>query len=274
MGFDHGLNIGQKVNNEQLADVFLCSTQGGMRRSHRTNSLVLISDHTKGLYEDRWDGKTFHYTGMGLIGDQGLNFQQNRTLADSQTNGIEVYLFEVFVEKEYVFMGQVELAGLPYQERQLDTEKNNRLVWVFPLHLVGGTLPYAVSAATLQKKKESQEKQARKLSNVELSRRAKQARKKSGERQTTSTTYDRDPYVSEYAKRRANGMCQLCEQPAPFSKNRIPYLETHHIDWLSKGGEDTVANTVALCPNCHRKMHSLNEPKDILKLKQMAENYI
>ncbi|WP_296863638.1 HNH endonuclease [Thermosyntropha sp.] len=28
-----------------------------------------------------------------------------------------------------------------------------------------------------------------------------------------------------------------------------------HIEWLSRGGTDTIDNTVALCPNCHRKMH-------------------
>ena len=26
-----------------------------MRRSHNTNSLVIISDHTKGYYVDEWD---------------------------------------------------------------------------------------------------------------------------------------------------------------------------------------------------------------------------
>jgi 5-methylcytosine-specific restriction protein A len=65
--------------------------------------------------------------------------------------------------------------------------------------------------------------------------------------------------VAELAKRRAQGICQLCDDPAPFvDKKGNPFLETHHIVWLSKDGEDTIENTVALCPNCHRKMHSLN----------------
>ncbi len=59
------------------------------------------------------------------------------------------------------------------------------------------------------------------------------------------------------------GFCQLCNQRAPFhNKEDIPFLETHHIIWLSKGGEDSVHNTVALCPNCHRKMHILNKKRD------------
>lgn len=79
----------------------------------------------------------------------------------------------------------------------------------------------------------------------------------------------RDPYIAEYAKRRANGMCQLCMKPAPFNKaNGNPYLESHHIIWLSEGGEDSIENTVALCPNCHRKMHIVNLPEDVQRLKE------
>jgi len=72
-------------------------------------------------------------------------------------------------------------------------------------------------------------------------------------------------------KRRANGFCQLCEEPAPFKdKKGEPFLESHHIVWLSKGGDDTIENTVALCPNCHRKMHSLNLKSDINHLEEKS----
>ena len=83
------------------------------------------------------------------------------------------------------------------------------------------------------------------------------------------TEYQRSPFVAEEAKRRANGICELCQQPAPFQKrNGEPYLEAHHIVWLAKGGADTVENTVALCPNCHKKMHSLNLQSDVNLLKE------
>ena len=32
-----------------------------------------------------------------------------------------------------------------------------------------------------------------------------------------------------------------------------PYLEVHHIKFLSDGGPDRAWNAVALCPNCHRR---------------------
>ena len=42
--------------------------------------------------------------------------------------------------------------------------------------------------------------------------------------------------------------------------------------WLSKGGSDSVDNTVALCPNCHRKMHIVDDPGDVARLKMVAQN--
>ena len=49
-------------------------------------------------------------------------------------------------------------------------------------------------------------------------------------------------------------------------KQNEPYLETHHIEWLCNGGADTIENTVALCPNCHKKMHVVDDPQDKAKL--------
>jgi len=56
--------------------------------------------------------------------------------------------------------------------------------------------------------------------------------------------------------------------PAPFNKkNGDPYLETYHVIWLAEGGDDSIENTVSLCPNCHRKMHVVNSKADRIYLK-------
>lgn len=82
--------------------------------------------------------------------------------------------------------------------------------------------------------------------------------------------FHRDPVIAAYIKKRANGKCQLCGQEAPFKdSNGEPYLECHHLVWLSKGGQDSVNNCVALCPNCHRKMHIINDLNDIDILKAL-----
>lgn len=87
----------------------------------------------------------------------------------------------------------------------------------------------------------------------------------------TTTQFVRNIYVAEYAKRIAKGKCDLCGKRAPFKdKYKKPYLEEHHVIWLSQGGTDTIDNTVALCPNCHRKMHVVANPNDVKKLMRIA----
>ncbi len=86
-----------------------------------------------------------------------------------------------------------------------------------------------------------------------------------------SHSFIRNRYISEYAKRRANGSCQLCGKPAPFlDKYGEPYLEAHHVIWLADGGTDSIDNVVALCPNCHRKMHICDDNEDVQKLLRVA----
>ena len=72
-----------------------------------------------------------------------------------------------------------------------------------------------------------------------------------------STAYRRNPDVIAETLIRANGCCAKCGNPAPFIRRSdgTPYLEVHHWIPLSEGGEDTVDNAGALCPNCHREMH-------------------
>lgn len=62
--------------------------------------------------------------------------------------------------------------------------------------------------------------------------------------------------VAEVLKR-ADGRCECCSNAAPFlrRKDGTPYLEVHHKIQLARGGEDTVDNAIALCPNCHRQQH-------------------
>lgn len=75
--------------------------------------------------------------------------------------------------------------------------------------------------------------------------------------QTQVTRYARSPHVVAERLSIADGICEKCENPAPFRRLRdnTPYLEVHHVKLLSQQGLDTVENTQALCPNCHSEVH-------------------
>ncbi|WP_228007834.1 HNH endonuclease [Kosakonia pseudosacchari] len=69
--------------------------------------------------------------------------------------------------------------------------------------------------------------------------------------------YSRSPDIVAIALLRAKGVCERCNKKAPFNRksDNTPYLEVHHVQSLSNGGADSLANVLALCPNCHRELH-------------------
>ena len=83
------------------------------------------------------------------------------------------------------------------------------------------------------------------------------APKKPAEVQVVSRAFRRNPDVIVEVLYRAAGKCELCNASAPFLRlsDGSPYLEVHHKVTLAAGGDDTVDNAYALCPNCHRREH-------------------
>lgn len=107
---------------------------------------------------------------------------------------------------------------------------------------------------------------------IELAKKCKENNVK--ERITTVKQYSRSIIVSEFARRMAKGICQLCGENAPFlNKEGEPFLEVHHIKELANGGSDSLDNVIALCPNCHRKIHILHDEEDIEFLTDLAQTY-
>ncbi len=126
------IKIGTTFTNAELIEKFGVSNSGGMRRSLKNNLLLLI--HKKdSVYQDRWQDDKLLYTGMGLKGDQDIDFGQNKTLAQSKTNGVTVLLFNSPKPNVYEYEGEVVLAGTPFYEKQHDEGNQARQVVMFPL---------------------------------------------------------------------------------------------------------------------------------------------
>lgn len=74
-------------------------------------------------------------------------------------------------------------------------------------------------------------------------------------RKRMSGSYVRDAKVREIVLKRANGICEECEQPGFLKLDGKRYLETHHVISLSEQGPDKPHNVIALCANDHRRAH-------------------
>ncbi|MGH8426008.1 MAG: HNH endonuclease [Pseudomonas fluorescens] len=115
----------------------------------------------------------------------------------------------------------------------------------------------AVPLDDVNSKFEALMSEAKLLSFTELERKSKVFPRQPKKIWVTTLAYQRNPYVVVRALQRANGVCENCDSIAPFFRKSdgTPYLEVHHKTPLAQGGDDTFENAIALCPNCHRRMH-------------------
>lgn len=277
--FDPGILIGDVLTEKDVHRIFECQTTFGIRMNKKNHAIVIVSDATsKNTYADTWVGDTLYYTGTdagAVNGNQTLYGPGNNNGALKAVwdapDETTIFLFEKYVTNECTYKGVVRLAKEPYTEpRKSNPEKT---VWKFPLQLV------AVDAEKLHNDRMITENRAALKSEEALRasifKRKNSNKEKPSRRKAITAVYDRDPEISAYVKVRAHGKCDLCQNAAPFMDvHGQPYLESHHIEWLSKGGKDIPENMVALCPNCHRKMHVLGLNKDIAALEQKAREYL
>jgi 5-methylcytosine-specific restriction endonuclease McrA len=89
----------------------------------------------------------------------------------------------------------------------------------------------------------------------------------------TIITYPRSNTLKNYVKRRSNCSCEMpnCNYIGFYKNNGEAYIEVHHVIPLAEGGEDSIDNTVALCPNCHRAIHYAVNKED---MKQILLDYL
>jgi 5-methylcytosine-specific restriction protein A len=118
------------------------------------------------------------------------------------------------------------------------------------------TVP-VVDSSYLQDELDENVAQSRQQTQAQRQARLKLAPKTPKKIQIVSAGYERNSDVIAEVLTRANGICEDCQQPAPFNRRKdgTPYLEVHHRIPLAENGEDTVENAAAFCPNCHRKAH-------------------
>lgn len=85
----------------------------------------------------------------------------------------------------------------------------------------------------------------------------------SSERQRTITRKvpERNRTLVERLQRMYDGRCQVCRWD-PVDEYGESLCEGHHIQWLSRGGDDALHNLMLVCPNHHRAIHRCDAPLD------------
>ncbi|WP_105430201.1 HNH endonuclease signature motif containing protein [Neorhizobium sp. T6_25] len=226
---------------------------GGQRQSGiitpASHNVIFIISGQRGLeygYDDRQhpDG-LIDYFGEGQRGDMTMT-GGNRAIADHLADGKTL----LFFEKEYparhiVFKDEMICQGW-HTKDALDRDGNMRKAIVFELRPLDSVVHVA------------DDKIAPVLDDLATLRaRAFSAAKPTVSAKTgTRTIYERSADVRDYVLARAKAVCEGCGSGAPFKRpNGTDYLEPHHIRRVSDGGPDDPRFVIALCPNCHRRVH-------------------
>lgn len=269
------LVINDIYNNNDLFMLFK-DFMSGIRSNREEKIIGCVTSH-EGIYEDEWlDERTLLYTGEGKKGDQTPSSSGNKDLIIAANNKEwRVFLFEKIKPNKYYYRGEVDVDPVIKQKQNvLDEEFKPRSVIQFTLTLKGDIAGLTYTEDDSLIIESNKKKTVDKLKPEIIHQIAKSKEEDSKCKYVNVKQYNRDQAVAKDTKNRANGICDLCDQPAPFETKEGPYLESHHLIWISKGGPDNIYNTVALCPNCHRRVHALEDKKDFNKLKNKIESYL
>lgn len=190
---------------------------------------------------------SLHYIGddEGYVNTKDMQYR----LSNHKSGG---YVFVRYYKREQYVL--VEVADLSLQIRIDQVEDITNLKNTF----IKQQVPNFVFNASRFEECFSDEVAKSMAMNTEQRRKLIQESDKYAKKVEMKTiVFKRSPHVIAERLEVAGDTCEGCGNDAPFTKKKDgkPYLEVHHIKPLSENGEDTLENTIALCPNCHRKAH-------------------
>ncbi|MES3092807.1 HNH endonuclease signature motif containing protein [Sphingomonas aerolata] len=239
------------VRRTEIHALFGGQQQGGISTPRAAPGIFIFTGHGAGLvgYKDRYetDG-SFRYTGQGQVGDMRM-VSGNSAIRDHAADGKDLLIFSQEKRGGLVrFEGLFSCAGWEV-ERQDGMDGLERDAIVF--HLVP-LRELEIEAGDVT------EAPAPAASLPQLRKRALAAAAPASGKQMSpaATVFVRSRDVRDYVLARADGVCEACDEAAPFmTANGRPYLEVHHIRRLSDGGPDDPRHVGGICPNCHRRAH-------------------
>jgi 5-methylcytosine-specific restriction protein A len=216
-------------------------------RGTDSNGIVIKATLSGGSYPNEWlqIDHTLKYYMKSKGGSAKRTYKENMAVIESRANNIKIYVFlRDTKQASFSYAGEFFFSGIGIDSDSIEWFKLQKAKSIqYDLNTINKQLRSALHEASL-------------LSNDKLQERLNNAPKKPLKIITSSTTFIRNPNVITKVLNRANGICECCNNQAPFKKrNGDWYLEVHHKIQLAHGGDDTDENAEALCPNYHREKH-------------------
>ena len=249
-----GFERGEIYQRSAIHDRFGGNRRTGICPSRRSNVVFCFNtgrrDELGYLNEYNEDG-SLSFFGRGLSGDQAMK-GDNEVLRRHASAGMDLLVFDAVGNGKVRFSGPFSYVR-HHHEQVPASDGTSRTVIVFDLVPLDDT---DLSEGDFDNLKDEDLANLRLLAETA----ANAPQENNAHKTTTREAKSRSRDVARYVLARADGICEGCNQPAPFTTpSGRPYLETHHIDRLSDGGPDHFSNLAAVCPTCHRRAHSAHD---------------
>lgn len=238
--------IGQLYERGLIHEEYSGQRQSGII-TPADHPVIFVITGSTGLrfgYADEWDDEgVFHYFGEGQIGDMKFS-AGNAAVRDHARREKELHLFERADRGYLRYVSEMLCGG--YQWRTApDKHGSPRKAIVFQL------VPAATAAAG------SYDGFASAADLTELAKAADADPTESADPgESRRRTYARSRALRNYVRARADGACEGCNKKAPFmAMDGSDYLEAHHTKRRSDSGPGDRRTVIALCPNCHSRVH-------------------
>jgi 5-methylcytosine-specific restriction protein A len=202
-----------------------------------------------GMYPNQWivPGQLLKYYLKSKNGVFNENFSANKAILENHNLPIATFVRDT-EGSPFTYFGQFHYHDIV---RDPDGAK------YFFLQLKAQMSEGAITSDYVQREFRSSVTQSAQSPRQERLARLAKAPKKAAVITVVSKAYRRNPDVVAEVLFRAADRCERCDRGAPFLRKSdgTGYLEVHHKVQLANGGDDTVENALALCPNCHRELH-------------------
>lgn len=211
--------------------------------------VIIKATLSGGKYANAWlePGKRLKYYFKSIKGAFGEHFQANAAILKNRHIPVLTFARQSDGD-EFVFQGVFSYAN---HHTESDGAK-----W-FELAKIDQPADVLVDEKHLQQELTEQVEASLKTSPELRRQRLATANKKPAQVAVVTKAFVRNPDVVAEVLLRAGGVCESCNKVGPFigKAQGTPFLEVHHKVRLADGGDDSVENAVALCPNCHREKH-------------------
>ncbi len=213
------------------------------------------------VYEDRWEGSVFYYSGEGRIGDMKFS-GGNKSILNHKLNNKKIYLFEGGTGQSgyWKYIDELKLVNWRHYPCKDDNGQDRKGI---QFKLLSVSKDYDESVLIIEQDHKYESKEGR----ITFTKHKKRERDGNLPKEKKRIVLEREGGLS----------CEVCNFnfTQVYGERGRDYIECHHnipVSELKEGDTTKLSDLSLLCSNCHRMIHRKKPWLTTKELKKMMNS--